>query len=117
MWNAAVEVQEEPATQPYHFDLVGLAQGLTKTASTAAKIQKLSAHVRDAKKTLEQHKSHVAEITELMTKAEGDQKTELQGVLSSAQSHVTELQSTVEKAEEEVKKEMEKEDEEKKEKA
>lgn len=75
MWNAAVEVEQEPAEpaqQPFHFDLVSLAEGLTKTASTAAKIQKLSSHVRDAKKTLENHQNHVKEIQDLMTKAEGD---------------------------------------------
>ena len=57
MYSSAVDAQAEPSkdvsSQPFHFDLVGLAQGLTKTASTAAKVQKLSSHVREAKKTLE----------------------------------------------------------------
>ena len=74
MWSSAVAT--EPKDVP-HFDLVGLAQGLTQTASTAAKVQKLSSHVKEAKKTLEQHKAHVSEIEDLMKKAEGDQKKEL----------------------------------------
>lgn len=74
MWSSAVEVEpiKDVSTQPFHFDLVGLSQGLTKTVSTAVKVQKLSSHVREAKKTLEQHKGHVKEIGDLMQKAEGD---------------------------------------------
>jgi hypothetical protein len=110
-WGSAVEVQEPKSAEslPFHFDLVGLAEEVTKTATTAAKVTKLSAHVREAKKTLEMHKNHVKEIQELMEKADGDQKKELKDVLKSAQSHVAELETTVTKAEEEVKKESEKE--------
>lgn len=73
MWEQALKAaEEEPPNPPHHFDLVGLASDLKETASHAVKIQKLSAHVREAKKTLEVHKSHVKEIQELMEKAEGD---------------------------------------------
>ena len=87
MWNAAVEATKEPPTPeklPFHFNLVGLTQELSKTASTAQKVNKLSSHVREAKKTLETHRAHVSEIENLMKKADGDQKKELQNVLSTA---------------------------------
>lgn len=114
MWSAAVEAEKaKDADLPFHFDLVGLAEGLSKTASTAVKVQKLSSHVREAKKTLEQHKRHVTEIEELVKKAEGDQQKELQSVLQNAKTHVQELEQTVSKAEIEVKKETEKEEQEK----
>jgi hypothetical protein len=118
MWNAAVEAEKaKDADLPFHFDLVGLAEGLSKTASTAVKVQKLSSHVLEAKKTLEQHKRHVAEIEELVKKAEGDQQKELQSVLQNAKTHVQELEQTVSKAEVEVKKETEKAEQEKKDSA
>ena len=44
MYASAVEVEKEPqevTKSPFHFDLVGLAQGLQKTASVATKIGKL----------------------------------------------------------------------------
>jgi len=115
MWNAAVEADKAKDTTdvPNHFDLVGLAEGLTKTASTAVKVQKLSSHVREAKKTLEQHKRHVVEIEELVKKAEGDQQKELTSVLENAKQHVQELEQTVSKAEVEVEKEVKKEEAEK----
>lgn len=62
MWNAAYEVQkepEEPEKSPFHFDLVGLAQGLTKSATMAAKMHELEKHVNEAKKTLESHRQHL----------------------------------------------------------
>lgn len=116
MWNAAVDAQKAPTEAkdlPFHFDLVGLAEGLSKTATTAQKVQKLSNHVKEAKKTLEQHKRHVAEIEELVKKAEGDQQKELTTVLDNAKQHVQELEQTVSKAETEVQKEMAKEEQEK----
>jgi hypothetical protein len=41
-----------------------------------------------------------------MKKADGDQKKELESVLSTAQSHVSELEKTLKTAEKEVNKEM-----------
>jgi hypothetical protein len=69
---------------PFHFDLVGLAQGLQKSASLATKMGKLKQHVEEAKKALATHEGHVKEIKELMEKAEGDQKSKLKKVLTSA---------------------------------
>ena len=69
------------SNKPFHFDLVGLAQGLNKTMTSAAKVDRLKSHVQDAKKTLLTHESHVDEIKKLMENAEGDQKKELKSVL------------------------------------
>lgn len=50
MWNAAVDVEDAPVEEsPFHFDLLGLAQGFTKTASTAAYINKLKESVHNSK--------------------------------------------------------------------
>ena len=46
-----------------------------------------------------------------MKKADGDQKKELQNVLSTAQKHVTELEKTLKTAENEVDNEMKKKEE------
>jgi hypothetical protein len=48
--------------------------------------------VREAKKTLDNHKAHVKEIEDLMMKAEGEQRKELENVLESAKKHVIELE-------------------------
>lgn len=76
MFNSAVQVDEieeqAPEKRPFHFDLVGLAQGLHKTASVAQHIGKLKAHVQDAEKALNTHTGHVNDIKALLAKAEGD---------------------------------------------
>jgi hypothetical protein len=58
--------------KPFHFDLIGLAQGLNKSMTSAAKVDRLKSHVLDAKKTLLTHESHVEEIKKLMENAEGE---------------------------------------------
>ena len=92
MYNSAVEVdqveEQAPEQRPFHFDLVGLAQGLHKTASVAQHIGKLKNHVTDAEKALATHTGHVNDIKALLQKAEGDQKTQLSDVLKSAEKHV-----------------------------
>ena len=49
MFQNAVDVESietsDPEKRPHHFDLVGLAQGLHKTASVASHISKLRQHV------------------------------------------------------------------------
>lgn len=40
---------------PFHFDLVGLAQGLHKTASVAAHVQTLQKHLKNAEVALQSH--------------------------------------------------------------
>lgn len=49
MFQNAADVENvenmEPEKRRFHFDLVGLAQGLHKTASVASHISKLKAHV------------------------------------------------------------------------
>ena len=49
MFQNAVDVESietsDPEKLPHHFDLVGLAQGLHKTASVASHISKLRQHV------------------------------------------------------------------------
>lgn len=102
------EPQVEIVNKPFHFDLVGLAQGLNKTVSAAANVEKLKKHVLDAKKTLLTHQSHVAEIEKLMSQAEGDQKKELEVVLVQAKKHVSELEKTVEKAQKHLDKQFDK---------
>ena len=76
MFQNAVEVENveamAPEKRPHHFDLVGLAQGLHKTASIASHISKLRQHVSDAEKALKTHQSHVEDIKKLLQKAEGE---------------------------------------------
>jgi len=102
MFQNAVEIENvenmEPEKRPFHFDLVGLAQGLHKTASVASHISKLKQHVKDAQKALTTHRGHVQDIKNLLSKAEGDQKFQLAEVLKSAEKHVDELKKTVDKA-------------------
>lgn len=102
MFQNAVEVENvenmEPEKLPHHFDLVGLAQGLHKTASVASHIAKLREHVQEAERALNTHQGHVEDIKHLLSKAEGDQKFQLAEVLKSAEKHVEELKKTVEKA-------------------
>jgi hypothetical protein len=102
MFQNAAEVENvenmEPEKRPFHFDLVGLAQGLHKTASVASHMSKLKQHVQDAEKALTTHMGHVDEIKNLLSKAEGEQKLQLAEVLKSAEKHVDELKKTVEKA-------------------
>lgn len=78
MYNSAVEVdaieEQAPEKRPFHFDLVGLASGLHKTASVAQHVGKLKNHVADAEKALATHTGHVNDIKNLLQKAEGDQK-------------------------------------------
>jgi len=52
---AQVETVDDEAAitnSPFHFDLIGLAQGLNKTVTAANKVAKLKQHVDDAQKTL-----------------------------------------------------------------
>ena len=98
----------EPEKLPHHFDLVGLAQGLHKTASVASHISKLRQHVQDAEKALSTHVGHVEDIKNLLAKAEGDQKFQLAEVLKSAEKHVDELKKTVDKAHKHLNEQMEK---------
>lgn len=111
MWEGAVDVEkaqdvEVPADSPFHFDLASLAQGLSQQASAAAHVTKLRNHVDEAEQALKTHEKHVTEIQELLGKAEGQQKTELTQVLTSAQSHVKELKKTVDKAHKHLEKQM-----------
>ena len=112
MFQNAVEVASvenmEPEKLPHHFDLVGLAQGLHKTASVASHISKLKQHVTDAEKALSTHMGHVEDIKGLLAKAEGDQKFQLAEVLKSAEKHVDELKKTVEKAHKHLDEQMDK---------
>ena len=112
MFQNAVEVESvetmEPEKLPHHFDLVGLAQGLHKTASVASHISKLRQHVQDAEKALSTHVGHVEDIKNLLAKAEGDQKFQLAEVLKSAEKHVDELKKTVDKAHKHLNEQMEK---------
>lgn len=95
MFNSAVDAdsieEQAPEKRPFHFDLVGLAQGLHKSASVAQHIGKLKNHVADAEKALSTHTGHVNDIKNLLQKAEGDQKHQLEDVLKSAEKHVSEL--------------------------
>ena len=103
MWQNAAEVSlvdtdAMPVKTPMHFDLVGLAEGLTETATIAQSVQKLSNDLTQAEDSLKTHQTHVNDIKDLLTRAKGEQKFQLKEVLSKAESHVSELQTTVEQA-------------------
>ena len=72
MFESAVDVSEDvvdqkaQAQRPFHFDLVGLAQGLHKSASVAAHVNKLRKHVSDAKAALKTHQGHLQDIQDLL---------------------------------------------------
>ena len=36
-----IDTDSEPVDKPFHFDLAGLAQGLSKTATVASRVNKL----------------------------------------------------------------------------
>lgn len=78
----------------------------------AQHIGKLKNHVADAEKALATHTGHVNDIHNLLQKAEGDQKHQLEDVLKSAEKHVKELQKTVDKAHQHLSQQMDKLDEE-----
>lgn len=97
MFESAVEVEkvdeDVPAKAPFHFDLAGLAHSVSKEASMAAHITQLRKHVMDAEHALKTHETHVKDIKELLTKADGEQKQQLSDVLKSAETHVKELKN------------------------
>lgn len=103
MWQNAAEVslvdtEAMPVKSPMHFDLVGLAEDLTQTATIAQSVQKLQNDLSIAEGALKTHQQHLADIKDLLTRAKGEQKFQLQEVLKKAESHVKELQNTVDQA-------------------
>lgn len=80
MFANAVEVDnidENMPNRPHHFDLAGLAHSLSNQATMSARITKLRNHLAEAQKALSTHEAHVQNITNLLTKADGEQKTQL----------------------------------------
>jgi len=76
-----VDTESEPTNSPFHFDLAGLAQGLHQTATIAHSVSKLQKHVNEAESALQTHQNHVKDIKDLLARAEGEQKYQLQDVL------------------------------------
>jgi uncharacterized membrane-anchored protein YjiN (DUF445 family) len=105
MWSNAADVhlvdtEAMPAKSSFHFDLAGLAQGLSETAVVAQSVTKLQSDLKEAEGALETQQAHVKDIKDLLTRATGEQKFQLKEVLKSAEKHVGELTNTVNTAKE-----------------
>ena len=105
MWSSAadttlIDTEAAPVKSPFHFDLAGLAQGLSQTASVAHSVGKLQKDVAEAESALKTHQGHVADIKDLLSRAQGEQKFQLTEVLKTAQNQVDDLKKTVDKAHE-----------------
>jgi len=79
MWQNAAEVSlvdtdVMPVKPPMHFDLIGLAEDLTETATIAQSVQKLQNDLAIAEGELKTHQQHISDIKDLLTRAKGEQK-------------------------------------------
>lgn len=95
-----VDTESAPVKSPFHFDLAGLAQGLSETASEAHSVGKLQKDLGEAQNALKTHQGHITDIKDLLTRAQGEQKFQLQEALKKAESQVDELKKTVDTAKE-----------------